>query len=60
VPALILVNASPLCNIIAHEDDFKVDKTGKYFATRPYQRGQPALDITVGGTFGNVLLSIAD
>jgi hypothetical protein len=60
VPALILVNASPLCNVISDEDDFKVDKTAKYFATRSYQRGQPALDITVGGTFGNVLLSVAD
>lgn len=57
VPALITIKASPLCKVITPKRDFRIDSSGKRYATASYQPDSAVLKLTVAGTFGNITLS---
>lgn len=60
IPAIVRADISPFSKVIVTGEALKSDSTNKFYATREYVPEQPALQITVAATFGNILLAVGD
>lgn len=58
VPAIVRTETSPFSKVIV--SNLKADITGKFYATREYDPEQPAVQVTVAATFGNILLTVGE
>jgi hypothetical protein len=58
VPAIIHIQAGPLCRIIRHSQRF-LEQPDRAIVTDTYDPDAPALNITVSSTFGNIHLITA-
>lgn len=55
VPAIIYVQSGPFCRVIRHSRQFR-QKPDQSIVTAAYVPNQPALEITLASTFGNIHL----
>ncbi len=60
VPAIVRTDVSPFSKVIVAGNALKADSTGKFYATPTYRADQPAIQLTVAATFGNILLAVGE
>jgi hypothetical protein len=59
-PVLVRINASPFTSVVNARDDFRVDKSGKYYASPAYRPDEPHVEVTAAAIFGSVSLILTD